>query len=470
MLTKIRTLVLLVLMGSALPLMAQATDVAEPDSLRSDETVTALAGFPPPPEVEKNNGLMAIDMAFLTVGVWLPSRLMGTDWAYIGANTIKENMKTGFVWDHDDWAMNQWGHPLHGGQFFNAARTNGYDFWGSIPITMASSMTWELFMEAEPPSINDLISTTVGGVYMGETAYRISSMILDNTATGSERTFREIGAFFVNPIRGFNRLVTGKTSGAGLNPEDRMPDSLGGHLSLGTNRVADGTDLGNAENAFLFKGSFLYGALFDDLADPDPFDYFSIRAVLNLYGKFPFIHEVTGTGLLFGRKFDHGQDNRSLYGVFQDYDFFDNKVYQFGGQSVGGGIFSNFNADSPLQVLTGAQLNWVILGGANVGFETAKGREYNYNTGAKLKLFGMLDHKKYGAFALRYWIYWFHTISGIDGNEYIHWAQAQLNPRIYKKWGLGLEYTYYMRDSYLHGYPESHLNNVELRTYVSYRF
>ena len=159
---------------------AAAAEVAEPDSLQL-----------PPTEI--NNGLMAADMALLTIGVWAPSRILGTEWAYIGFNTIKENMKTGFVWDHDDWAMNQWGHPLHGGQFFNAARTNGYGFWGSVPITMAGSMTWELFMEAEPPSINDLISTTVGGVYMGETAYRISSMILDNTATGSERTFREIG-------------------------------------------------------------------------------------------------------------------------------------------------------------------------------------------------------------------------------------------------------------------------------------
>ena len=76
-----------------------------------------------------------------------------------------------------------------------------------------------------------------------------------------------------------------------------------------------------------------------------------------------------GTGLLFGRKFDHGQDNRSLYGIFQDYDYLDNKVYQFGGQSVGGGIFSIFNSESPMQVLTGAQLNWIILGGTNVGFQ-----------------------------------------------------------------------------------------------------
>jgi Domain of unknown function (DUF3943) len=422
------------------------------------------------PETKINNGLMALDLTLLTVGVWAPSRILGTDWAYIGFNTIEENLKTGFVWDHDDWAMNQWGHPLHGGQFFNAARTNGYGFWGSIPFTATGSMAWELFMEAEPPAINDLITTVAGGVYMGETAYRLSSMILDNTSYGSERTFREIGAFFVNPIRGFNRLVTGKTSQHGLNPEDWRPSYLGGHLSAGTNHVADGTDLGNSQNAYLLKGTFLYGDPFDDLADPDPFDYFSLRAALTLHGRFPLIHEATGTGLLYGRKFDHGDDNRSLFGVFQDYDYFDSRIYQFGGQSVGAGVFSRFNTDSPMQYLTGAQLNAVILGGSNVGFETAEGREYNYTTGAKFKIFGMLDHRKYGSFSLRYWVYWFHTISGVDGNEFVHWAQATLNPRIYKKWGLGLEYTYYLRNSYFHDYPETHLKNIELRTFVSYRF
>ena len=81
-------------------------------------------------------------------------------------NTFKENMKTGFVWDDDNWAMNQWGHPLHGGQFFNAARTNGYDFWGSIPFTVTGSMIWELFMEAEPPSINDLISLDIFNYFL----------------------------------------------------------------------------------------------------------------------------------------------------------------------------------------------------------------------------------------------------------------------------------------------------------------
>jgi hypothetical protein len=442
-----------------------AAETAAPDSLQP-----AVPDSLQLPTSEINNKLVAVDMVLLTFGVWLPSRIMGTDWTFIGFQSVKENLKAGFIWDHDDWAMNQWGHPIHGGQFFNAARSNGYDFWGSIPITLTGSMIWELFMENEHPSTNDIISTTVGGVYMGETAYRLSSMILDNSATGSERTFREIGAFFVNPIRGFNRFVTGKTGKVGLTPEEWRPSYLGGQLTAGTNHIADGTDLSNSMLAYLLKGKFLYGDPFEDSADPEPFDYFTIRAALTLYGRFPFIHEVTGSGLLYGRKYDHGEDNRSLVGVFQDYDYFDSQVYQFGGQSIGAGIFSRFNSQSSMQILTGAQLNWVILGGSNIGFETGENRDYNYNTGAKFKMFGMLDHRKYGSFSIRYWVYWFHTLSGLPGDEFVHWAQATLNPRVYKKWGVGLDYTYYLRNSYFDGYPEMHLKNIELRTFVSYRF
>ncbi|RKZ11790.1 hypothetical protein DRQ50_12995, partial [bacterium] len=202
----------------------------------------------------------------------------------------------------------------------------------------------------------------------------------------------------------------------------------------------------------------------------DPFDYFSLRAALTIHGPFPLVHEVSGTGLLYGRKFEHGDGNRSLWGIFQDYDYFDSRIYQFGGQSVGAGILSRFKSRSAMRVYTGVQLNAVILGGSNVGFETADGREYNYTTGSKFKMFVALDHRKYGALAIRYWIYWFHTISGAKGDEFIHYAQAAFNPRIYKKWGLGLEYTYYLRDSYFNDYPESHLKNIELRTFASYKF
>ncbi len=69
-------------------------------------------------------------------------------------------------------------------------------------------------------SYNDMIATGIGGMAFGESMYRISSRILDNTATGSGRTWREIGAFLVDPFRGFNRIVSGRASRVQGNPSD----------------------------------------------------------------------------------------------------------------------------------------------------------------------------------------------------------------------------------------------------------
>jgi len=447
---------LLLMLQSAPTQAATETATAPPDSLLQVS--------------EKNHKLLAADLTLLTLGVWLPSKMLGTDWANIGFNTVKDNMKTGFVWDDDNWAMNQWGHPLHGGQFFNAARTNGYDFWGSLPFIVTGSMVWELFMEAEPPSINDLISTSVGGAYFGETQYRLSSMLLDNTTSGAERTWREIGATLVNPIRGFNRLMTGKTSGYAANPSDWHSNDFGGFISAGTNHIADGTDFSNAEQAYLLKSYFVYGDPFTDHENSKPYEFFDLRFALNLHGHVPFIQEVSGNALIAGRNTYRGDSGQTLWGFFQHYDFLDTKAYQFGGQSLGVGMIKRMRANTPLRIILATHLNALILGGSNIGFDTPSGRQYNYTTGANFKLQLALRHQKYGYFAARYWFYWFHTLSGVDGNEISTYMQATIAPRIYKKWSLGGEVTSYRRATWFTGYEHESKQNLELRGYVSYQY
>ena len=66
----------------------------------------------------------------------------------------------------------------------------------------------------------------LGGVALGEVMYRTSSAILSNEATGAERFGREIAGLFLNPIRGFNRVITGRAFRVRSNPmdpDDRTP-------------------------------------------------------------------------------------------------------------------------------------------------------------------------------------------------------------------------------------------------------
>ena len=144
----------------------------------------------------KKNYLLPIgEIIVLNIGVWSISRYLNPQpWARISINSIKENFKKMWVWDSDHFETNQFLHPYHGSTYFNFARSNGLSFWESAPYSLGGSLMWELFMETNTPSKNDLITTTMGGIALGEMTYRLSSLVLDERKSGSERFWREVGA------------------------------------------------------------------------------------------------------------------------------------------------------------------------------------------------------------------------------------------------------------------------------------
>lgn len=48
---------------------------------------------------------------------------------------------------------------------------------------------WEFFGESDPPAINDLIATTIGGVAIGEITHRVSDVLLDDRERGFRSFF-----------------------------------------------------------------------------------------------------------------------------------------------------------------------------------------------------------------------------------------------------------------------------------------
>ena len=85
-----------------------------------------------------------------------------TEYVFKDGNLIKENITYGFVWDNDKWGTNMFMHPYHGNLYYNAARSNGYNYWQSGLFALAGSAMWEVLMENEHPSINDIITTPIG--------------------------------------------------------------------------------------------------------------------------------------------------------------------------------------------------------------------------------------------------------------------------------------------------------------------
>ena len=162
------------------------------------------------------------EMFGLNVGLWAFDRyVLNGHYARISWNTIKANFKNGFDWDNDHLSTNMFAHPYHGSLYFNAGRANGFNFWQSELFALGGSAMWEMFMESEYPSKNDIIATPIGGAALGEVFYRTSDLVLDERTSGSERFGREgtsgserFGrealSFLLSPMRGLTRILTGE--------------------------------------------------------------------------------------------------------------------------------------------------------------------------------------------------------------------------------------------------------------------
>ena len=131
------------------------------------DQATAPAGIAPPEK--KRFWLAAGEIALTEALPWVYNRYIAKeDFARISWQTVEANYKAGFGFDEDHFSTNQSAHPFHGSLYFNAGRSNGYDYWESALFTAMGSVIWEMTMENTQPSINDLVNTTLGGMTRGE--------------------------------------------------------------------------------------------------------------------------------------------------------------------------------------------------------------------------------------------------------------------------------------------------------------
>ena len=251
------------------------------------------------------------------LAVWAFDRyVVKESWARINWNTIKSNFKRGPVWDSDKFTTNLFAHPYHGGLYFNAARSNGLNFWQSIPYSAGGSLMWEFFMETEAPSINDMMATTFGGVALGEITYRLSDLFIDNRATGWERVGRELLTGIISPMRGINRLITGESwkrrSYKGRSYSN-VPVNL--ILSMGPRFLADEEKSRKGSSSLHFDLALNYGNPFND-ENYTPYEWFRFKLGMDVINQ-PLINQVNAIGALWGKNIWQ-KDNRSLmFGILR---------------------------------------------------------------------------------------------------------------------------------------------------------
>jgi len=138
------------------------------------------------------------------------SVLSSSPFSKVTYESMKRNLtEFKWWWDEDFMYTNTIEHPYHGSIYYLTARENGLGMGTSALFSVGGSLIWELFGESERPAYNDMVTTPIGGVTLGEPLHRISQAIIDDRARGLERVGRELLATIVNPLCGINRLLRG---------------------------------------------------------------------------------------------------------------------------------------------------------------------------------------------------------------------------------------------------------------------
>ena len=237
------------------------------------------------------------------------------------------NMKNGWVWDLDDFEVNQIGHPYQGNNYFNTGRANGLSFYESAALAAFGSGTWEYFGETNLPSVNDFINTTLGGAALGEMFHRAAWLVRDTRATGRGRLWREIGATAIDPVTGYNRFRTGDAKRITDKPADMVPPVLAGFTSAGVLWRGSETRAIDATGQPFLEMDLLYGDQRTGRSRT-PYDAFSVRFRLGGGAGFS---EARVRGRLMAQPLGSGQ---SQFVVLQSYDFQSNDAYATGAQSI----------------------------------------------------------------------------------------------------------------------------------------
>jgi hypothetical protein len=405
------------------------------------------------------------------------------------------NLEEGLTYDDNKFRTNQYIHPFNGSQYYNAARTNGLSFWPSYGVALIGAVHWEWMGETHPMSFNDIISTGIGGAALGETLYRFSSMVLDNEATGMGRFWRESGGFLLDPIRGFNRILSGSAWKVRPNPGDDMDTSPSGsvnHVDIGWRRSGNGSwpSLEHDFTDYMFlRYLHEHGDVFDN-SRRGPWDYFDADVQFSADEKNPLIRfNIAGNWLTTTA----GANDKHMFAFVQHFEYENTNAYEYGGQSIGPTFFSKWGSWRGVSMDSRVDILATILGAVNSDYSDSlavvanqeRFREYDYGPGAGARVDLAFTHKGERFFEAGYRMHFIYVKNGsiyqgdeagLSARHWLHGVNVRLDsPTLFRHWGIGSEYKSFTRESHykvkLDAYPGfsiTQLNRSETPEFLLY--
>ena len=381
---------------------------------------------------------------------------MHFDWAVVGFKTWSRTFlrsdfpwNNGWNWDNDRFGNDFLLHPYTGAGYFNSARASGYNYWESSAYTFLGAYEWKLFGENDGPAKNSLVATTLGGMFLGETLYRLGSDVIDERTTGFERVVREIAAFFISPGRSFSRFVDGKLFNH-LTKDVYQTEPINITLDAGYHRVNAGTKIENPlTNSFNVDMILDYGNPFKKISRK-PFDYFNLRADFDFGASRKMVGNITGYGNLYGDNIQIG-NLETLVGIFQHMDYFDNNTFELASFAFGPGVISKLPMSNNSDLYTNLNVGIVPFGALSKRFgpiDTTQVGDFNFAGGAELKLESNYSFAGWVKLTFMGYYWWLHTYHGVAGNAFVGVIRPRITFKVFNNLSLGFEHEVYYSDRY----------------------
>lgn len=436
------------------------------------------------------------EVTAVNAGVHIFDRcVMNQEYAHTSPKTWKENFRNGFVWDNDQFSTNLFMHPYHGNLYFNSARSQGLNFWQSAPFAMIGSLQWEFLGETEPPAINDLIATTMGGICIGEVTNRVSRMLLDDRRHGWRRFTAEAASFMVNPMGGVKRIVSGdawriRSNRGNYHDGSRLPVDCS--VSIGDRYLNDNCALQRGMHAPFINMYMEYGEAINEGQHNAPYDFFDAEVTFSLSANQPIINALHITGRLWSKPFAEKNGAKAEFGIYQHFNYYDSKPVKEGTEqtpyriseaaSVGPGCIFELPAAGLLTRLEQRLfLSGVLLGGTKSDYYSVVDRDYNMGSGYSVKSKTHIELRNFGRIILNVRFFRIYTWKGYDGKDLAKVNPLYLNAQgdkgsahllvvspiaeidIGKGFSMLLSGSYFSRTTHYNKYPNVRANTFEAR-------
>lgn len=381
------------------------------------------------------------------------------DWKSTGYNINPAH----WAWDDDEFGTNQFAHPYHGSLFYNSFRSNNYSFWEAIPGTLAGSYLWETFAEVQPPSINDFINTSFGGIVLGEMTHRLANKIVNNRRRGFRRQVNEVFAMLLNPMNGLNRIIDGRWGKVMRNTKERDSSKIYAEFDIGQRKFNTGNKIA-PRFGWYGHAKFLYGTPFENYRKP-----FSNIAINTEFGRddSSLINVVSVYGSLAGWEVVSNEKMQSYAILSANYDYIHNEAFFYGAQSVKINLLSNFGLMRHLKINTNASVGATLLAAIPDPYNAA-GRNYDYGSGFSIGAGGGLSLAERLYFGINYRGGWVLTLNGNPSHYFLHTVTSEARYMFIKKLSACVEPGYFTLRGRYKDLPDVNRSYPYLRVSLRY--